>query len=391
MLLMKQTAGFISIYAADVSGAASALFELGGMTVIHDASGCNSTYNTHDEPRWYDTDSMVYISALTEMEAIMGDDDKLIHDIEDAAASFSPAFIAIAGTPIPMMMGTDLPAIASVIESDTGIPCFGLPTNSMHSYIKGAGMAFEALARRIVMEPREYTANEKAVSVNILGMTPLDFSVNGTDSSLRTLLNDSGLSAVSTWAMGSTLEELRHASAASVNLVVSACGIPAARELEHRFGTPYVTGIPYGKAAKDAVINDLLLSAADRQNRVSYTHPQEANTPADIIIIGEAVASCSLAYSIEAASGRKAAVICPLEPEASLLRAGDEAVLDESEIITLLHGAGLVIADPLYKPVIPKEAAFAPLAHEAFSGRIYRREIPDLILSADEFIKKLVI
>ena len=54
MLSMKHTAGMIPIYAADNAGICSALYELGGMTVIHDASGCNSTYTTHDEPRWYD-------------------------------------------------------------------------------------------------------------------------------------------------------------------------------------------------------------------------------------------------------------------------------------------------------------------------------------------------
>ncbi|MEG2000822.1 MAG: oxidoreductase, partial [Evtepia sp.] len=75
---MKQTARIISTYAADVSGVCSALFELGGMTIMHDASGCNSTYNTHDEPRWYDTDSLVYISGLSEIEAIMGDDEKIV-------------------------------------------------------------------------------------------------------------------------------------------------------------------------------------------------------------------------------------------------------------------------------------------------------------------------
>ena len=85
MLLMKQTARIISTYAADVSGVCSALYELGGMTVMHDASGCNSTYNTHDEPRWYDMDSMVYISALSEMEAVMGDDRKLVDDIVSVA------------------------------------------------------------------------------------------------------------------------------------------------------------------------------------------------------------------------------------------------------------------------------------------------------------------
>ena len=92
---MKQTARIISTYSADTFGVCSALFELGGMVIMHDASGCNSTYTTHDEPRWYDMDSMVYISGLSEMEAIMGDDEKLIGDIVDAANNLHPKFIAI--------------------------------------------------------------------------------------------------------------------------------------------------------------------------------------------------------------------------------------------------------------------------------------------------------
>ena len=118
---MKQTARIISTYSADVFGVCSALFELGGMVIMHDASGCNSTYTTHDEPRWYDMESMVYISGLSEMEAIMGDDEKLIGDIVDAAEALHPSFIAIAGTPIPIMTGFDFSAVASVIEQRTGI------------------------------------------------------------------------------------------------------------------------------------------------------------------------------------------------------------------------------------------------------------------------------
>lgn len=116
---MKQTSARLSTYTADVSGVCSALFELGGMTVMHDASGCNSTYNTHDEPRWYDQDSLVFISGLSEMEAIMGDDEKLITDMVDAAQQLKPRFIALAGTPIPMMVGCDIPAIAAQVEQQT--------------------------------------------------------------------------------------------------------------------------------------------------------------------------------------------------------------------------------------------------------------------------------
>ena len=151
MLLMKQTARIISTYAADVSGVCSALYELGGMTVMHDASGCNSTYNTHDEPRWYDMDSMVYISALSEMEAVMGDDEKLVGDIVSVAKELHPKFIAVAGTPIPMVIGTDFAAVASMIEKRSGIPTMGFSTNGMHSYLSGASMAFAGLARRFCL------------------------------------------------------------------------------------------------------------------------------------------------------------------------------------------------------------------------------------------------
>ena len=50
-LLMRVVASVISIHSSDTAGVCSALYELGGLTVVHDASGCNSTYATHDEPR----------------------------------------------------------------------------------------------------------------------------------------------------------------------------------------------------------------------------------------------------------------------------------------------------------------------------------------------------
>ena len=71
MLSMRQSYRIIPIYTSDVSGVCSALYELGGMVVMHDPSGCNSTYNTHDEIRWYDQDSLIFISGLTEIDAVM--------------------------------------------------------------------------------------------------------------------------------------------------------------------------------------------------------------------------------------------------------------------------------------------------------------------------------
>ena len=96
----------LSTYSADNFGVCSALYELGGLVVMHDASGCNSTYNTHDEPRWYNMDSLVFISGLTEKNAIFGNDDKLISDLVTAAHEFHPRFIAVCGRNCELKEGT---------------------------------------------------------------------------------------------------------------------------------------------------------------------------------------------------------------------------------------------------------------------------------------------
>ena len=149
---MRQVAGLISTYSSDEFGVCSALFELGGMVVMHDASGCNSTYTTHDEPRWYEMDSMVYISAISEAEAIMGDDDKFIRDLVETAGELHPAFIALVGAPIPYMIGTDLDAIAMIVEQETGIPCFGFQANGMHDYTVGVSMAMKRMVEAFAGE-----------------------------------------------------------------------------------------------------------------------------------------------------------------------------------------------------------------------------------------------
>lgn len=361
-------------------GVCSALFELGGMCIMHDASGCNSTYNTHDEPRWYDFDSMVYISGLSEMEAIMGDDEKLIGDITDAARELSPRFIAVAGTPIPMMTGTDFDAIAAAIEERTGIPSFGFSTNSMHSYINGVSAAFDALARRMVKD-----GTKQLDTANIIGLTPLDFSVNGYAESVKKAVSDGGFRLVSSWAMGDSLNNIELAAQASVNLVVSYDGMAAARTLKERFGTPFVAGVPVGAEFTDKLIGDMKYAASSGDDIVSFGSFAGGG---DIAIIGESIMSCSLAAALMLEHGAKARVICPLETEPAFLMRNSSAAEDEDDIVPLLNGAATVIADPLYKPICGGRR-FVSLPSEAFSGRIYRKDIPDLLRDFNSFRKEV--
>ena len=393
---MKQTARIISTYSADVFGVCSALYELGGMTIMHDASGCNSTYTTHDEPRWYDMESMIYISALSEMEAVMGDDAKLVDDIEAAARDLHPAFIAVAGTPIPTMTGFDFAGTAALIERRTGIPTFGFPTTGMNTYVHGASMALAGWAERFVNEPENAGAGGAQIAVNLLGVTPLDFSVNGTDRSMRAFLEAEGFDVLSVWAMGSTPAQMARAGEAKVNLVVSAVGLGAAKVLRRRFGTPYVVCFPCGKALQReaalalreaAYTGEDLVCLGDGIRRLGDPAERKgaagaAQTPAGpapIAVIGEGVTSLGIAAAIEKETGQRADVLCATECDKGILRGGDKMTPDEDDIIPALTGRRVIIADPLYQPICPPEAKFIALPTEAFSGRIWRKDIPDLV------------
>lgn len=392
MKIMKQIASRISIYSADAFGICSALYELGGLCVMHDASGCNSTYNTHDEPRWYDFDSMVYISGLSEMEAIMGDDQKFIDDIVYTAKELNPNFIAMAGTPIPTMIGTDFKAIANIIEKETNIPTFGFDTTGMHSYVSGAYKAFEALAKRFLKRnDKESRAEQKesvdkegrehqntGIKVNILGVTPLDFSINKSVEAMVDLLKENDFEVISTWAMGSSLDDIKNSGDAHVNLVVSYSGIGAAKYMYENFNIPYVVGTPFGKEFAKKVIEDLKEVKATKENKISYSN-RKIDKNAEITIVGESVMSESLAYAITKEKNKTVNVISALETHEKLLLEGDKIAMYEDDIEQCLKKSKTIIADPLYRPICPLDSNFISLPHEAFSGRIYRDEIPNII------------
>ncbi len=392
MKIMKQIASRISIYSADAFGICSALYELGGLCVMHDASGCNSTYNTHDEPRWYDFDSMVYISGLSEMEAIMGDDQKFIDDIVYTAKELSPNFIAMAGTPIPTMIGTDFKAIANIIEKETNIPTFGFDTTGMHSYVSGAYKAFEALAKRFLKRNDKESRGEKKesidkesrevkntiIKVNILGATPLDFSINKSVEAMVDLLKENNFEVISTWAMGSSLEYIKNAGDADVNLVVSYSGMGAAKYMYENLNIPYVVGTPFGKEFANKVIEDLKEVKSTKENKVSYDN-RKIDKDAEITIVGESIMSESLAYAISKEKNKTVNVISSLETDEKLLLEGDKIAMFEDDIEKCLKNSKTIIADPLFRPICPLDSNFISLPHEAFSGRIYRDEIPNII------------
>jgi nitrogenase molybdenum-iron protein alpha/beta subunit len=286
----------------------------------------------------------------------------------------------------------------------------------MNTYVHGASMALEAIVMRLIDDPsdewiadrlQEIEASDEEVpfKVNILGLTPLDFSVNSEIDSLEKWLKDRGFEVGAKFAMGSSLEDLCRASESEVNLIVSAAGLGAGKAMYRKFAIPSVIGLPIGPKQSD-YLEDALLKAAreyrrfrtdgDARDRAGLTrlkiHPNDLDPVVKdeiVVLIGEGITNFSLANAIRFETGHKTKVLCATECPDNILREWDKMTPDEDDIIPELEEASFIIADPLYKPICPDTAKFIPLPSEGFSGRMYRDQIPDLIKNPDVIIDQM--
>ena len=215
-------------------------------------------------------------------------------------------------------------------------------------------------------------------SVNLLGVTPLDFSHDDEVEGLRAFCKRTGRTVVSCWAMGSSLDELTRAGEAEVNLVVSATGLAAAKVLRERYGTPYVVGrpqgadqgAPQGADAFDEALTRALDEAA-RADACSWPcRDLRASTPDGTrIIIGEPVAAGSEAAALELSGAQPLRVVCMVEAPRELLGAHDVLADGEEDVEVACAQAELAYADAFYREVLPAGCALVVRPHLAFSGR----------------------
>jgi nitrogenase molybdenum-iron protein alpha/beta subunit len=357
----------------DYSGVASVFHDLGALTILHDASGCTGTYTGYDEPRWFGSSSPTFCSGLREMDAIMGEDGKLLEKIKAALRDIHVPCVSVIGSPVPMVIGFDFKGFASLVEHETGLPAFGFPADGLHYYDQGQRDAYLALAERLLAG----TPRKIPHSVNILGASALDgFDGPGLDA-LEAMLAAGGFTRLAVWGERSSWEEIKSSAAAEINWVVTAAALPLARFFEERFGTPFVTGLPIGRE-QERIFSALSAGGKpDRQFSPAGAGPEQKP---ETVIVGEALFCSSLRAYLEAqcASG-PVSIGTFFSQGREFLRPGDYLFANEAEAREALSAPQLrwVLADPLIQDLLPGEAAprFTPLPHRAISGRLYNESM----------------
>lgn len=381
---MKGLRKYLTPFAPDQSGAVSVLYELGGMLVICDAGGCTGNVCGFDEPRWFETRSAVFSAGLRDMDAILGRDDRLVAKLADAAKKLDVTFAAVIGTPVPAVIGTDYRALERMLAKKTELPVLTVNTDGMELYDRGEEKAYLALFGRFAgenvdVEPGNIEKTQTAEScdgkrngknedvsvdiedrprVGIIGMTPQDVSDLKAAEKIRKLYADQGLRAVC-YGMGDGLDEVRNASLAAKNVVVSPAALKAAQYLQKKFGTPYEIAYPLAselvpevnyQGKKILIVQQQVITNAVRKEIEKRTGEKEAITTATWFM-------------------RKEEILTDLNVDA----ADDISLKEEDDFISLVEKEGydVIFADPCMERMIPGfEGVFIPLTHFAVSGKL---------------------
>ncbi len=377
---MSQLSVYLPPYTGDYSGVCSALFDLNCVVIISDANCCTRNYVSYDEPRWTEAKKSTFCSELRITDAIMGNDEKLIQQTVEVAQKVKPDFIVMLGSPVPAIIGTDMRGVAGEIEKRSGFPALGFSTTGFSYYDKGISTTILALLQKFAAQKPKPVKN----SVNILGLTPLDFSANDNCLIFRQLLENNGLQVNASLLMQTNLEQLRRSTAAAVNLVVSQSGLAAARFMSEQYGIPYVIATPIGQRGSQKTLRAIKQTLSDKKNRIVQGNtPQEARP--SLLIISDQVIGNSLRAAIQLinkSANITVASFFEINPELAL--PGDMFLKNEGHLTHLLRSGKYdrLLADPLITKLPAAALKCYPLPHPAVSSYLYWDKVP--LFTGDE-------
>lgn len=344
---MRGLRKYLTPFAPDQSGAVSVLFELGGIVVICDAGGCTGNVCGFDEPRWFEQKSAIFSAGLRDMDAILGRDDRLVAKLADVVQKIDATFVAVIGTPVPAVIATDYLALKRMSEKKIKLPILTVDTDGMELYDKGEEKAFLELFKIFAIE--KYQPEEDRIG--ILGMTPQDVSDLKAADKMRELFQQKYDQQAVCYGMGDGLEEIKKASSASKNIVVSPAALVAAQYLEKTFGTPYEIIYP--------LAGELI--------------PEMDYTGKKILVVHQQVIADSIRRELKARGAEIVQVADWFMMKKELREEGDVFLRDEDDYIEVVENGDfdIIFADECMKRMVPEFGGiFVNTRHFAVSGKL---------------------
>ena len=216
----------------------AALVEFGCMGHMLYSGATLKRAGVHDACRLYST-------HIDETDIALGSTERLNHTLDHVVKNDRPQVIFLLPSSIPEVIGTDLPALCEELQpAYPGVRLlpFGYGGFNVTQH-RGVQAALLLLAQALPVDVRP----TPQPTFNIIGSCADLFRFQADALELLRILEGTfGLQPLCVLTSSASITEIEQMGGAHINLVIRREGEPAARHLQQRFGTPYLSGRPYG-------------------------------------------------------------------------------------------------------------------------------------------------
>ena len=169
--------------------------------------------------------------VLNSHDVTFGSAESMHKAFNEIVAEYRPKCVMLVTTCVIEVIGDDYDAIAEELTKQYSIPVMAVHTEHFKCEDHFPGFERAITACQSIMQPQEGDG-----SVNVLGQRFGDF----TDTELYALLQKSGVKIGVQLPSGCTSDDIRHAPAAKVNIVVNDIALPLAQAMQEQYNIPYV-------------------------------------------------------------------------------------------------------------------------------------------------------
>ncbi len=215
-------------------GAAMAIRGIGGaymMVIGTDECSYYTKRMTIHYPEWGGLDGRCVSVTIDQNDITFGCVPKVEKAFEELIEERNPRAVYLVTTCVPEIIGDDFDSCADEMTAKYNIPVMAVHTEHFKcgNHLPGVERTLESSIR--LMEPAAV-----GDCVNILGQRM--GRIESTE--MYRVLTDAGVKMGTMLPGGCSVDDLRHAPDAKVNIVVNDTGLLLAKKMQKKFGTPYV-------------------------------------------------------------------------------------------------------------------------------------------------------
>ena len=198
----------------------------------------------------------LYTTYIDETDIAMGQTYRLEHTIRQVVDTDRPKVVFLQPSAVPEVIGMDMYAISNLLQDEfpeTKLVPLGHGSFAISQH-KGVEEAMTAIVKALAEEGER---TRKPV-YNVIGSCPDLFNFGADLLEIERMMRGAfDMECLCALSSKCSVTDIRQMSGAHVNLVIRREGIPAAKYLQEKFGTPYVYGRPYGIRGTTAWLNEI--------------------------------------------------------------------------------------------------------------------------------------